>query len=68
MQQPIDEMPGVPGQDPAEGRPELELPGADRDEPGAERRPPDMRNPTDAPARPPEPDLVPDVKVPEETM
>jgi hypothetical protein len=68
-----------PGADPAEGRPDMGLPGADRPEPRPE--PPDAPD-TDRPERlgdrvekgpgsgiaAGEPDLVPDVEVPEETM
>jgi|GEM_PF-3007898 len=67
---------GTPGREPAEGRPDLELPGADRD-----RERPDTPD-ADLPQRlgeriengpgpgiaAGEPDLVPDVEVPEETM
>jgi len=94
MQQRNPDMP-TPGGDPAEGRPEMELPGADRDT-GADRQPPSVPSPDGRPVdrEPPddpnadlperlgeriehgpgtgiaagEPDLVPDVEVPEETM
>jgi hypothetical protein len=95
MQQPPEDAPTSPGRAPAEG-PEMELPGADRDD-AIDRQPPDGRTPGDAPGRGPgmpdtpdadlperlgrriengpnagiaagEPDLVPDVEVPEETM
>jgi hypothetical protein len=67
----------TPGREPAEGRPDMNIPGADRDD----REPPDGPN-SDLPERlgervenkpgsgiaSGEPDLVPDVEVPEETM
>lgn len=73
MQHQNDE-PDVPGREPAEGRPDLNLPGADRE--------PEPENPaSDLPQRlgdriengpgagvAGEPDLVPDIEVPEETM
>jgi hypothetical protein len=97
MRQPdTDERP-TPGGEPAEGRPDLDLPGADQDDPLAERAPGDT--PDSGPGSGPnrdlpdtpdadlperlgeriengpgsgiaagEPDLVPDVEVPEETM
>jgi hypothetical protein len=97
MRQPTSDSPGLPGRDPAEGRPDMDLPGADRAEPASERRPGQGPDPGDAPQpdrEPPdspgadlperlgervsngpgpgiatgEPDLVPDVEVPEETM
>ncbi len=80
----------APGTEPAEGRPDMNLPGADRadpeprhddDRPGPDRRPPDVPD-SDMPERlgqrisdgpgsgivAGEPDLVPDVEVPSETM
>ncbi len=84
-EQPSTEMPTTPGDDPAEGRPDIDLPGADRPEPRPE--PPDAPNVPDAPETERqerlgeriehglgagiasgEPDLIPDVEVPEETM
>jgi hypothetical protein len=76
MRQPNDPT-ATPGRDPAEGRPDMNVPGADRDD----REPPDAPN-TELPERlgdrvengpgpgiaTGEPDLVPDVEVPEETM
>ena len=85
------------GRDPAEGRPDMDLPGADYDDPATDQDPADTPDP--GPGRGPdqkipdtpdadlpqrlgeriengpgsgiaagEPDLVPDVEVPEETM
>jgi hypothetical protein len=95
MQLPKPEMPAIPGEEPAEGRTEMELPGADRDDPSIERpytpnprgdRPTDPEPPDDPNADLPErlgrritegsnsgiasgePDLVPDVEVPDATM
>jgi len=96
MQERDPDMPTSPGREPAEGRPDMELPGADRDDLGPDRQPPSVPNPGGRPAdrEPPgdpnanlperlgeriengpgagigagEPDLVPDVEVPEETM
>jgi hypothetical protein len=97
MRQPTSDTTATPGRDPAEGRPDLDLPGADRAEPLTDRRPEDGRDPgaTPRPDRNPpdapdadlpqrlgegvengprtgiatgEPDLVPDVEVPDETM
>jgi hypothetical protein len=97
MRQPTNETPVSPGGDPAEGRPDMDLPGADRAEPKRERTPGDAPDPGEAPSPNPEPpdapgsdvperlgerigngpgkgiasgepDLVPDVEVPEETM
>ena len=97
MRQPSSETPGLPGRDPAEGRPDMDLPGADQAQPMGERTPGDAPDPgitppadreppdspgDDLPARlgeriqngpgtgiaSGEPDLVPDVEVPEETM
>ena len=96
MQERNPDMPTSPGREPAEGRPDMELPGADRDDSGVDRQPPSVPNPggrpvdreppddpnADLPERlgeriqngpgtgiaPGEPDLVPDVEVPEETM
>ena len=96
MQERNPDMPTLPGQEPAEGRPDMELPGADQDEPGVDRQPPPVPDPAGRPVdrEPPdgpnadlperlgeriqsgpgagiaagEPDLVPDVEVPEETM
>jgi hypothetical protein len=83
MQQPPTDVPSTPGQEPAEGRPDLDLPGADRpdveDQP--ERTPPDGPDmeqpqrlgeaielgPGEGMARG-EPDLVADVEPPEESM
>jgi hypothetical protein len=59
---------------PAEGRPEMDLPGADRPDPSPEpeaklpERPLDRRD-QPPPGNPPgEPDLLPDVEVPEVSM
>ena len=96
MRQPSSETPGLPGRDPAEGRPDMDLPGADQADPIGERTPGDApdtgvprpdRQPPDSPGADlperlgkriqngpgtgiasGEPDLVPDVEVPEETM
>ena len=79
MREPTNDTPGVPGPDPAEGRPDMDLPGADH--PDAIDEPPDSPD-ADLPQRlgdrienglgtgiaSGEPDLVPDVEVPEETM
>jgi hypothetical protein len=84
-EQPSTDLPTIPGDDPAEGPPAMDLPGADRPEPRPE--PPNAPDAPDAPEteRPErlgeriehglgagiasgEPDLVPDVEVPEETM
>jgi hypothetical protein len=97
MRQPTSDSPGTPGREPAEGRPEMELPGADQEDsipdprpgdtpdpggtPPPDREPPDSRG-GDLPQRlgervqngpgtgiaSGEPDLVPDVEVPEATM
>lgn len=73
MRQPS-ELPPTPDGDPAEGRPDLKMPGADQpssaDLPytdGDEPRPDPtlQRSPG---INPNEPDLQPDVDVPEETM
>lgn len=78
MRQPS-ELPPTPDGNPAEGRPDLKLPGADHPDqadlpypdktPGVDRRPPDGPD-SDVPGsiNPGEPDLVPDVEVPDETM
>ena len=97
MRQPSSETPGLPGRDAAEGRPDMDLPGADQAHPMGERTPGDAPDPGITPPadrEPPdspgddlperlgkriqngpgtgiasgEPDLVPDVEVPEETM
>ena len=97
MRQPASDNPSMPGRDPAEGRPDMDLPGADHADPIVERRPGEAPDPgqTPRPDREPpdspgaelperlgervqngpgtgiasgEPDLVPDVEVPEETM
>jgi hypothetical protein len=96
MQQPTSERP-TPGPEPAEGRPDMNLPGADQPQPISERTPGDAPDPGPMPRPQPEPpdspgedlperlgeriengpgtgiaagepDLVPDVQVPEETM
>ena len=95
MRQPDSERP-TPGPDPAEGRPEMRLPGADQEQQPFDRTPGDApdpgqprpdREPPDGPGadlperlgerveKGPsggiatgEPDLVPDVEVPEATM
>ena len=55
MQLPKPEMPPLPGEEPAEGRVEMELPGADRDDPSIERPyTPDPRG--DRPTDPEQPD------------
>lgn len=82
--------PTLPGRDPAEGRTDMNLPGADQaaqdprepdDRPDIDRNPPDGPD-SDLPERlgerisngpgagigGGEPDLVPDVKVPDESM
>ena len=64
-----------PGADPAEGRPDLGLPGADHPKPGPDRDDdlPERlgerieHGPTDGVASG-EPDLLPNVEVPQETM
>ena len=96
MRQPTDETTPATGRDPAEGRADMELPGADRANPISEREPADAPDPggprpdqqppdspeDDLPQRlgeriengpgrgiaSGEPDLVPDVEVPKETM
>lgn len=71
MQQPEPGVPIDPGREPAEGPPAMELPGADRDDPDGDlpqrlgRRIAEGANSGMASG---EPDLVPDVEVPEETM
>jgi hypothetical protein len=79
MRQPTTKTPANSGDDPAEGRPDTEPPGADRPEPRPEQ--PDVPD-ADVPERlgeriqngpgtgiaAGEPDLIPDVEVPEETM
>ena len=96
MREPFTENPSAPGGDPAEG-PEMNLPGADREEPITDRRPGDAPDPGETPRPDPEPpdspgsdlpqrlgerlenglgtgiatgepDLMPNVEVPEETM
>ena len=95
MQEPTADYPNQPGQDPAEGRPEMELPGADQEDTISDRRPGDAPDPDPGPGREPpdlpgsnlperlgervengpgtgiatgEPDLMPNVDGPEETM
>jgi len=96
MRQPTSDDRNLPGDDPAEGGPEMELPGADTAEPISERLPgdapapgemPPLREPPDSPGTDMperlgervqngpgtgiatgEPDLMPNVEVPEETM
>jgi hypothetical protein len=97
MRQPTSDDPSAPGPDPAEGRPDMDLPGADREDPIGQRTPADAPNPGGSPRPEPEPpdspgsdlperlgervengpgtgiasgepDLVPDVEVPQETM
>ena len=70
MRQPS-ELPPTPDGDPAEGRPDLKMPGADQ--PTAadlpyddDSRPTSEREP--GTINPNEPDLQPDVDVPDETM
>jgi hypothetical protein len=50
MQERNPDMPSSPGGEPAEGRPDMELPGADRDDPGVDRQPPAIPNPDGRPA------------------
>jgi hypothetical protein len=84
MRQAGDETNPTSGRDPAEGRSDMELPGADRAKPISDRAPGDAPHAPgdDLPQRlgeriqnepgtgigGGEPDLVPDVEVPEETM
>jgi len=81
MQERNPDMPTSPGREPAEGPPDMELPGADRDDPTVDREPPDdpsanlperlgerIQNGPGTGIAAGEPDLVPDVEVPEETM
>ena len=97
MREPTGDNPGMPGRDPAEGGPAMDLPGANRADPIDEPTPGDPPNPGDLPRPNPEPpdspgndlperlgeriangpgsgigggepDLVPEVEVPEETM
>ena len=63
------------GNDPAEGRPDLGIPGADRQGPMGDRNDdlPErlgkrIENGSSSGIAPGEPDLVPDVEVPENTM
>jgi hypothetical protein len=54
MQQPPTDVPSTPGREPAEGRPDLNLPGADRpdvDDSGRQNDPDPNRTPPDGPAR-----------------
>jgi hypothetical protein len=96
MREPTGERP-TPGPEPAEGRPDMQLPGADQEQPTSERAPGDtpdsgpLRRPDPEPPDSPgenlperlgeriengpgtgiatgEPDLLPNVQVPEETM
>ena len=65
----------TPGGEPAEGRPDLGIPGADRDD-RPEGRQDNLReqlgerieNGSSSGIAPGEPDVLPDVEVPEETM
>jgi hypothetical protein len=97
MRQPARDLSSTPGGEPAEGRSDMGLPGADRDDITEDRRPGGAPDPGATPSpghEPPdtpdadlperlgdrvangpgpgiasgEPDLVPDVEVPEETM
>ena len=68
-------MDRTPGTDPAEGRPDLGLPGADRQDvpPGKEDDLPErlgerIENGSSSGLATGEPDVLPDVEVPEETM
>ena len=63
MQLPKPEMPAIPGDEPAEGRPEMELPGADRDDPSVER--PYTPDPRDDRPNDPEPPDDPNADLPE---
>src|SRR6185503_12631163 len=63
MHQPEDNEPTSPGRNPAEG-PEMELPGADRDE-TSERQPPDGPTPGDPPGRGPGRPDTPDADLPQ---
>ena len=71
MRQPS-ELPPTPDGDPAEGRPDLKMPGADSpgsmDLPEDEHARPDPTMQRDPGMNPNEPDLQPDVDVPNETM
>jgi hypothetical protein len=72
MQHSNDE-PDAPGREPVEGRPDLNLPGADREpepDPNSDlpRRLGDRIENGPGAGVAGEPDLVPDVEVPEETM
>jgi hypothetical protein len=65
----------TPGGEPAEGRPDLGIPGADRQDvpPGPQDDLPErlgerIENGSSSAIAPGEPDVVPDVEVPEETM
>ena len=64
-----------PGTEPAEGRPDLGIPGADREDPPAgheddlpERLGQRIENGSSSGLATGEPDVLPDVEVPEETM
>lgn len=70
-----DTIADTPGGEPAEGRPDLGIPGADRDDrPDGlqddlpERLGERIENGSSSAIAPGEPDVVPDVEVPEETM
>ena len=71
MRQPS-ELPPTPDGDPAEGRPDLKMPGADApgsmDLPEDEHARPDPTLHREPGMNPDEPDLQPDVDVPDETM
>jgi hypothetical protein len=65
----------TPGGEPAEGRPDLGIPGADREDrpSGAQDDLPErlgerIENGSSSGIAPGEPDVLPDVEVPEETM
>ena len=71
MRQPS-ELPPTPDGDPAEGRPDLKMPGADTpgsmDLPEDDNARPDPTMRRDPGINPNEPDLQPNVDVPNETM
>ena len=65
MRQPTSDDRNAPGDDPAEGRPEMELPGADTAEPISERRPGGAPDPGGMPPPDREPPDSPGVDLPE---
>jgi len=65
MREPTSDTPGVPGQEPAEGRPDMNLPGADHPHPVSERTPGDAPDPGPKPRPEPEPPDSPGADLPE---